>query len=107
MDKFKVIYVDIDETICITPENRDYSQAEPIKENIQAINSLYIKGHTVIYWTARGSTKRISHFRETYDQLIRWGALFSELRCGKPQYDVFICDKALNVKDLNKLEEIL
>ena len=28
------IIVDIDETICITPENRDYTKAVPIKEVI-------------------------------------------------------------------------
>ena len=29
------IYVDIDETICNTPENRDYKKSTPIKENIK------------------------------------------------------------------------
>ena len=28
-----IIYVDIDETICTSPESRDYALAEPIKEN--------------------------------------------------------------------------
>jgi hypothetical protein len=27
-----IIYVDIDETICISPEDRDYSKAKPIQK---------------------------------------------------------------------------
>ena len=30
-----IIYVDIDETICKTPDSRDYSKAVPIKKNIK------------------------------------------------------------------------
>ena len=51
-----IIYVDIDETICITPESRDYSKANPILTNIEKVNKLYDDGHTIVYWTARGST---------------------------------------------------
>ena len=50
-----VIYVDIDETICVSPESRDYSLATPIKENIEKINKLYDSGDTIVYWTARGT----------------------------------------------------
>ena len=35
------IFVDIDETICITPISRDYSEATPLKERIEKINKLY------------------------------------------------------------------
>ena len=35
----KVIYVDIDETICETPHPRNYFNAQPIKENIDKINN--------------------------------------------------------------------
>ncbi len=43
----KVIYVDIDETICKRETSRDfgvvhdYSKAQPIQENIDKINKLY------------------------------------------------------------------
>ena len=35
------IYVDIDETICQSPESRDYNQAVPIIKNIAKINELF------------------------------------------------------------------
>ncbi len=49
-----IYYVDIDETICVSPESRDYSLAIPIKENIEKINNLY-EEHTIIYWIAKGN----------------------------------------------------
>ena len=50
-----IIYVDIDETICNTPNSRDYSLSEPMMERIEKINKLYDEGNTIIYWTAVGS----------------------------------------------------
>jgi hypothetical protein len=37
----KIIYVDIDETICTSPSSRKYAEAIPIKENIEKINIGY------------------------------------------------------------------
>ena len=47
----KIIYVDIDETICLTPLEgvRDYTKSIPIKENIEKINNLYEQGNIIIY----------------------------------------------------------
>jgi len=39
-----IIYVDIDETICNTPADRDYEKSTPIAENIEKINILYDEG---------------------------------------------------------------
>jgi len=50
-----IIYIDIDETICETPESRDYTKSVPILTNIEKCNKLYEEGHTIVYWTARGS----------------------------------------------------
>ena len=94
-----IIYVDIDETICYYPEVREYSLAVPIEENIAKVNKLYEDGNTIVYWTARGSTTGIDWTDVTGGQLKRWGAKYHELRLGKPHYDVFICDKAMNTKD--------
>ena len=90
------IYVDIDETICNTPENRDYKKSTPIKENIKKINNMYEKGHTIVYWTARGSGSGKDHSKITHKQMKEWKAKFHELKLGKPMYDLFICDKAIN-----------
>jgi len=29
-------------------------------------------------------------------QLIEWGAKYHQVKLGKPHYDLFICDKAIN-----------
>jgi hypothetical protein len=64
-----VIYVDIDETICFSPESRDYSLAEPYMNKIKKINILYDKGNEIIYWTARGRLTKIDWYDITKDQL--------------------------------------
>jgi uncharacterized HAD superfamily protein len=94
-----VIYVDIDGTICTPVENADYSKAEPIKENVKKANALYDEGHTIVYWTARGTTTGIDWREVTEAQLSSWGAKYHDLKLGKPFYDIFIDDKAINVDD--------
>ena len=96
----KVIYVDIDETICVTPNNRNYFESIPILENIQKINDLYDQGHTIVYWTARGSRKQTNWFSLTKSQLDLWGAKYHELRVDKPYYDLFIDDKTIRIEEL-------
>ena len=94
-----IYYVDIDETICEYSCSRIYTRATPIEKNIDKINKLYDQGHTIVYWTARGSTTGIDWTDVTERQLDSWGAKRHELRLGKPHYDAFICDKAINAKD--------
>ena len=94
-----IIYIDIDETICISPENRDYSLAIPIKENIQKANKLYDEGHTIIYWTARGTGSGIDWDEVTKKQFAEWNIKYHDLKFGKPVYDLFIDDKNMNTND--------
>tara|TARA_R110002020_G_scaffold423996_6_gene633150 strand:- start:107 stop:427 length:321 start_codon:yes stop_codon:yes gene_type:complete len=91
-----IIYVDIDETICRYEGEREYSNALPVKENIEKINNLYDKGHEIVYWTARGSTTGIDWANLTATQLEKWNAKHTSLKLKKPHYDLFICDKAIN-----------
>jgi hypothetical protein len=91
-----IIFVDIDETICKTPENRDYSKSVPIQKNIDKINKLYDAGDTIVYWTARGSGSGKNWHDLTGQQLKEWGAKHHDYKVGKPMYDLFICDKAIN-----------
>lgn len=102
LNKFvkKVIYVDIDETICTSPKDRNYLQAKPIKEHIDKINRLYDEGNTIVYWTSRGSRKQIDWYDQTENQLKSWGVKYNELRVDKPYYDLFIDDKTKNIEDL-------
>ena len=96
----KIIYVDIDETICKTSEDRKYENSEPIQQNIDKINKLYDEGNTIVYWTSRGSRKQINWYDLTHTQLIEWGVKFHELRVDKPYYDLFIDDKTLRIEEI-------
>tara|TARA_A100001515_G_C4399553_1_gene153321 strand:- start:71 stop:379 length:309 start_codon:yes stop_codon:yes gene_type:complete len=91
-----IIYVDIDETICQTPKDRDYKKSTPIPERINKINDLYDAGNTIVYWTARGSGTGIDWRELTESQLSEWGAKYNSLRLKKPEYDMFIDDKNIN-----------
>lgn len=91
-----LIYVDIDNTICSQSKDLDYSEAQPFTANIEKVNKWYDDGHTIVYWTARGTKTGLSWFHVTLSQLKQWGCKFHELKMGKPAYDVLVCDKTLN-----------
>jgi len=91
-----IIYVDIDETICISPEDRNYSNAKPLKKNIKKINDMYDNGDKIVYWTARGTGSGIDWRDVTEKQFTEWGVKYHELHFGKPIYDLFIDDKNIN-----------
>jgi len=96
-----IVYVDIDETICDTPNNpRDYEMSVPRKDIIKKVNKLYDDGNTVVYWTARGGVSKIDWSDLTISQLKSWGAKYTELRLDKPPYDVFYDDKAMDISML-------
>ena len=105
-----IIYVDIDETICTlshtTTTTRDYTASKPILENINKINKLYEEGHTIIYWTARGSTSGIDWEELTKSQLERWNCKHHGLKLGKPSYDIYIDDKSFNTRRFEKVETL-
>ena len=92
--------IDIDGTICI--EEGPVEKRIPIPERISYINKLYDEGHYIVYWTARGSGSGIDWYDITKDQLKAWGVKYHELRLGKPIYDLFIDDKAMNPAHWNK-----
>ena len=94
----KSFFIDIDETICHT-DGIDYTSAKPIIENIAKANKLFVEGHRITYWTARGAVTKINWRELTEKQLKEWGCLYHELRLDKPAFDVFIDDKAMNSKD--------
>ena len=63
---------------------------------IEIINRLYDEGHTIVYWTARGCKSGVDWTDVTVRQLKEWGAKSHDVVLGKPYYDLFIDDKALN-----------
>lgn len=93
------VFVDIDGTICET-NGLEYDRAVPLHDRIEKINSLYDAGNRVTYWTARGSMSGIDHGRLTRRQLQEWGCKYHDLQFGKPVFDIYICDRVKNVKDL-------
>ena len=98
------IFIDIDETICTNHVTRDYSKAKPIKNNISIMNKLYEEGHEITYWSARGALTGIDWYDITRDQFAKWEVKYHHLILGeKPDYDLLIDDKAINVDSLNKL----
>ena len=107
MEHKKIIYVDIDGTICDTPFNVNdtydidksthYSQAVPHYSRIDVINDLHDNGHNITYWTARGSVSGIDFTELTRNQLEEWGCKYHHLVVGtKPHFDMYICDKSFN-----------
>ena len=94
-----VIYIDIDETICNSPNKPDYKDSTPIKENIEKANKLYDEGNIIIYWTARGTVTGMDWSDLTRKQFKEWGVKYHDLKFGKPYYDLFIDDKNMNTKN--------
>jgi|TARA_B100000287_G_C20279067_1_gene641253 hypothetical protein len=94
-----VIYIDIDETICNSPNKPDYKDSTPIKENIEKANKLYDEGNIIIYWTARGTVTGMDWSDLTKKQFKEWGVKYHDLKFGKPYYDLFIDDKNMNTKN--------
>jgi len=99
----KIIYVDIDETICFYKDNigQNYIDAIPNYYNIQKINKLYNKGNHITYWTARGKYSKIDYYDLTKYQLDKWGCKYHELSVGeKPIYDLLICDRTKRIEEI-------
>ena len=96
MESIKYCF-DIDGTIC--SKDCDYSEAKPYGDVIRKINELYNLGHHIILFTSRGSSSGIDWYDLTKKQLDLWHVKYHDLRMGKPHYDHFICDKAINADD--------
>ena len=94
-----LIYIDIDETICHSPDKPNYSTSIPIEENIKKANKLYDEGNLIVYWTARGTGTGIDWTATTLEQFNKWGVKYHDLKFGKPNYDLFIDDKNINTND--------
>ena len=103
MEQKKIIYVDIDGTICDTPfqhnmaESSQYGKAIPHYARIDVINDLYDKGHIITYWTAGCELSKDVFTELTRNALDEWGCKYHHLVVGsKPHFDMYICDKSFN-----------
>ena len=95
---------DIDGTICST--DCHYKDAKPYKNVIKKINSLYNLGNSVILYTSRGSGSGTDWSEFTKKQVDGWGVKYHELLLGKPMYDIFVDDRAINNKEWYKQNNI-
>jgi hydroxymethylpyrimidine pyrophosphatase-like HAD family hydrolase len=84
---------DLDGTLC-TKTNGHYEDAQPYSKRIDMVNKLGKLGHHIIIYTSRGVTTKIDWYELTRSQLATWGVCYNELRLDKPEYDVFVDDKA-------------
>jgi len=94
----KIIYIDIDDTICYLKIAGNYESAYPIPGAVDKVNKLYNQGNHIVFWTARGTITGIDWRELTIKQLNNWGVTYHELKMGKPAYDMFIDDKNVNSK---------
>ena len=114
-DNFKkIIYVDIDSTICECPgdyhadvdykeyKTPDYKKCIPYPERIKKINRLYDDGNYILYWTARGTVTGVDWTDLTVRQLRQWGCKYHKVVLKKPCYDLFIDDKNIHSEEYFK-----
>lgn len=105
--KKKIICFDIDNVICNTKKNY-YRASKPNGKIIKVINELYDEGHFIKIFTSRymgRSGENIAKASKrargiTIKQLRDWNVKYHKLIFGKPSYDVFIDDKAINFDKL-------
>ncbi len=100
--KLTVFCFDIDGTICTqTPDAPDkpYNEAQPFPTIIKRINKLHDDGNSIVIFTARGSSTGLDWRDFTEKQLKDWGVKYDKLVLGKPEADIFIDDKCVNVRD--------
>lgn len=96
-----IYYVDIDGTILKT-KNGDYENSMPIRDRIDKMNALFDQGHEIHYYTARGTNTGLNWEEYTQKYLIEIGVKYTSCRAGKPHYDLWIDDKAINSEDYFK-----
>ena len=67
---------------------------------------MYNSGNRVILYTSRGSGSGTDWSEFTKKQVDGWGVKYHELLLGKPMYDIFVDDRAINNKEWYKQEGI-
>lgn len=89
---------DLDGTLCSQQKSGNYYKAEPYTKRIEYVNALYLSGHDITIWTARGMStgrlKALSLWFLTWRQLRKWKVKYTKLRMMKPAYDFWVDDKA-------------
>lgn len=94
---------DIDGTLTLPNPTKSYSISQPDIEAITEVNRLFDEGHSITLFTARGAGSGIDWHDLTVQQIKKWGIKYHNLiDKGKPSWDVFVDDKAINSKEWKK-----
>ena len=94
---------DIDGTLTLPNPTKSYPISQPDIEAIAEVNRLFDEGHSVTLFTARGAGSGIDWHDLTLRQIKEWGIKFHNLiDKGKPSWDIFIDDKAINSEEWKK-----
>lgn len=101
--------IDIDNTITVWSDSRDYVNFKPDTEMVSIINKLYDEGHEITLYTARGM-KSVGPDRikaeivpPLLENLSRIGLKYHHLLTHKPVYDWIIDDKAMRPDEFKEL----
>src|SRR5579884_3638809 len=95
----KTYVFDLDGTLCDERKTFEKILAAPKLDVIAIVNKLFDTGHHIIIYTARSWAE----YKTTEYWLQQNNVRYNQLMCGKPIYDVWIDDRALNVKNINDL----
>lgn len=97
------VYVDIDGTLTLECDgwgDEVFSTRTPRYDVIEKVNQIAENNHKVVIWTARREIDR----EVTEKWLNRHGVKYDKVVFGKPMFDWYICDKSINVEDLDELD---
>ena len=86
---------------------RDLSEIYPLKDGIKRLNKLVDEGDYLVYWSDIGKGSSINYIPIISDLMDEWGCKYHKLNLdtNPPQFDVFVCKKAVNSLDfLNQIE---
>ena len=105
----RTIVFDLDDTLC---EGYPYHLAKPKYDKIKIVNELYSQGHEIIIYTGRGMSNGFQravmlYWDLTVEQLKAWGVNYSEFLMGKPHYDIMICDKVINSRQIHTAKDVM
>jgi cytidyltransferase-like protein len=104
---------DLDGTICDTPCNPDghgqrYWDSTPFPYMVDTVNRLYDEGNYIVIMTARGRGSGRDWTELTTHSLNKWGVKYHEMEpmFHKPNVDIFIDDKGINVEEWKKTQPL-
>lgn len=110
----KIVAVDIDGTLCRLERHKPYADREPIRENIDLVNSLYDDGCYIKIYTARhnktcGRNLDIQ-VQRMGDLTISWlqkhGVKYHEVLFTKEYFDILIDDLVVRPGEVRTKQDV-